>query len=273
MENKISERMTLTGVAVKTVFLLLLIGAVAYGLHQRNVVKSLKAEGQANTTALDQTRAQMTALAQRLDAMQAKPAVEPAPKPSPVRRLAAGPRHAAVHRRADDPRWKKVQDQIAANQKAIDDTRNDLSNSKTELQGSIAKTHDELVVLERKGERNYFEFDVSKSKQFNHAGPVALRLKKANTKHQFADLEMLVDDVQLSKKHINLYEPVMLSDDNGQPTQLVINKIANNQIHGYISMPKYRSSELATVSAANTSAPDGQKPSPIKERQRLQPPQ
>src|SRR6185437_11259682 len=96
-------------------------------------------------------------------------------------------------RRADDVRWKKVQSQLDAHQQAIDATRNDLTQAKTELSGSIARTHDELVVLQRKGERNYYEFDVDKTKQFHASGPVGIKLRKANTKHQYADLQLMVD--------------------------------------------------------------------------------
>jgi hypothetical protein len=45
-------------------------------------------------------------------------------------------------------------------------TQGDLTNARTELSGSIAHTHDELVLLEKKGKRNYVEFDLTKSKQF-----------------------------------------------------------------------------------------------------------
>ena len=49
--------------------------------------------------------------------------------------------------------------QLDAQGQALDATKQDLVSTRTELQGSIAKTHDEIVVLQRKGERNYYEFD------------------------------------------------------------------------------------------------------------------
>ena len=83
----------------------------------------------------------------------------------------------AVPRRSperDDPRFKKLQEQLDAQGKAIDDTRTglastqgDLVNTRTELSGSIAHTHDELVVLQKKGERNYAEFDFRNRKSSN----------------------------------------------------------------------------------------------------------
>ena len=139
---------------------------------------------------------------------------------------------------------------IEATQSDLATTQSDLSNTRTELTGSIAHTHDELVLLEKKGERNYFEFDIYKAKQFQHEGPFGVRLKKANDKHQYADLELMVDDRNLSQKHVNLYQPVMFSTpDSPQPVQLVINSISKDHIHGYVSAPRYRQSELASMSS------------------------
>ena len=80
-------------------------------------------------------------------------------------------------------------------------------------------------------------------------GPFGVRLRKANIKHQYADLELMVDDRSLSQKHVNLYQPVMFyMPDSRQPVELVINSITKDHIHGYVSAPKYRQSELASMS-------------------------
>ena len=79
-----------------------------------------------------------------------------------------------------------MQSQLDAQNKAIEDTRSqlantqgDLNNTRTELTGSIAHTHDELVLLQKKGERNYYEFDFDKTKQFQHHGPFGVRLEES----------------------------------------------------------------------------------------------
>ena len=85
-----------------------------------------------------------------------------------------------------------------------------------------------------------------------------LSLRKANTKHEYADLELMVDDFKLSKKHVNIYEPVMFYNaDNGRPVELVINSVGKNHIHGYVSEPKYKSSDLDAManSASSGSMP------------------
>ena len=188
---------------------------------------------------------------------------------------------ASMRHRIDDPRWKKVQGQLDEQGKRIDSTRQDLADARTELQGSIATTHDQLVMLEKKGERSYYEFDLDKSGQMQRQGPVGIRLRKANTKHQYADLEMVVEDFKVSKKHVNIYEPVVFySGDRKVPVELVINSIGKNHIHGYVSEPKYKGTELeamANTSASNAASPpngaqtvSAAKPSPV--RQRLEPP-
>ena len=110
--------------------------------------------------------------------------------------------------------------------KEIEATRGDLASARTELSGSIARTHGELVVLEKKGERNYVEFDLQKSKEFKREGPVEIGLRKANTKHAYADLMLMVDDRNLTDKHVNLYQPAMFYEpDSPQPIEVVINDI------------------------------------------------
>ena len=175
-------------------------------------------------------------------------------------RAARGKRTAQVRR--EDPRWKKVQaqldeekKQLASTQQDLEKTRSDLqsslSSTRDELGGSIAKTHDELVELEKRGERNYYEFDLTKSKGFKRVGSMSLSLRKTSTKHGNYTLVMLVDDVPLTKKSVNLYEPVVFyPPDSTQALQLVINQIGKDEVHGYVSEPKFKRSELAASKGA-----------------------
>jgi hypothetical protein len=153
---------------------------------------------------------------------------------------------------------KQVQFQLAEQQKQLKDTQDRLTTAKSdlegklgstrdELNGSIARTHEELVGLEKRGERRYYEFDLSKSKGFQREGPIQISLRKADSKHQSYDLMMLVDDHQLSKKKVDLYEPIWLHQTGQpQPVQVVVNKIDKNTIHGYVSAARYKDSDLAS---------------------------
>jgi cbb3-type cytochrome oxidase subunit 3 len=227
----------------------------AYSAHQRSVAQQQQLEKEQMQAALTQTHQEIDALNLKLTAMtQAQQQQAAAEAQQLQAQRAAASRSAVVRRRADDKRWKDMQGRVDAQGQAIDQTRADLSTAKTELSSSIARTHGELVQLQRKGERNYYEFDLDKSKQFTRTGPMGVALRKADTKHQYADLELMVEDTKLQKKHVNLFEPVMFyRPDTQTPVELVINSVKKNHIHGYISEPKYRNSELQAAASGDSS--------------------
>ena len=283
---------------------IVVVGGAAggYAVHEHNAAKTLAVQNEQMTAALIADRNSLNDLTAKVNALVARSETSPAqPAPAtPAAPAATAKRSAATpKRRSEDPRLKKLQSQIDAQGKEIEETRNnlastqgDLVNTRTELTGSIARTHDELVVLEKKGERNYYEFDLEKSKQFEREGPFGIRLKKANTKHQYADLELMVDDRNLSQKHVNLYQPVMFyTPDSPQAVEVVINDITKDHIHGYVSAPKYSKSELLSMSNANANGTSGSgqgagqgsgqrsvqaaasSSEPVSPRQKLPPPQ
>ena len=270
------ERVRLGGMQIVGAALLVLaMGlSLSYAWRERSQVRQLAASRDALSASLTQTQSQVDALTGRLNALSAAQAAAQAPPaPAEEKTEKAQPRSAkrasVKHRAArpvEDPRWKQVQAELAEHQKQIQDTQasvdktradleGSLSSTRDELGGSIARNHDELVALEKRGERNYTEFDLSKSKQFQSLGPLSISLRKANTKHEYCDLEMLLNDSQLSKKHVNLYEPVLFyPQGHSQPLEIVINKINKDSAHGYVSEPKYKQPEPAMSSAASAPA-------------------
>jgi hypothetical protein len=241
---------------------ILAVGAGGYAIHEHSAAENLAADNAQTTATLSATQHQLSDLSARVNQLAVRNDTPPAQTSASTAPIVIGSRSAAPRRQAVDPRFKKLQSQLDAQGKVIDQTRSDIAstqgdlvNARTELTGSIAHTHDELVVLQKRGERSYVEFDVIKSKQFNREGPVEVRLRKADTKHQFADLELMVDDRNLSQKHVNLYQPVQFyTPDSPQPIEVVINSISKDHIHGYVAASKYRQSELASMSAANENA-------------------
>ena len=246
--------------------LIMLSAAVAYSFHEHRAAKQLSKQNNEMTASLNATRDQLNALSTKLNDVTAELAVE---KPAPPA-LYRKPLTAAVQRqRIDSSHWKKIQAQLDEQGKQIATNREDLVSTRTELGSSIAKTHDELLALEKKGERNYYEFDVDKDGKFQRKGPIGIRLRKTSTKHQYADLELLVDDFRLSKKHINVYEPVVLYlGDAKLPAELVINTISKDHIHGYVSEAKYKSENVQALDSASVgdtaAATSGQSASPSK---------
>jgi hypothetical protein len=157
----------------------------------------------------------------------------------------------------EDKRLKEIQARMDEQQKQLKDTQDqvvktrldleeNLSATRDVLNGSIARTHEEFVALQKRGERKYVEFSLSKSKNFQRSGPLMLSLRKVDIKHNSFDLTMIVDDNELSKTKVNLYEPIWIHRvDDPQPVQVVVNRIDKDHVQGYVSAPKYRNSELA----------------------------
>jgi chemotaxis protein histidine kinase CheA len=186
-------------------------------------------------------------------------------------------RSAVVRRRVpvEDPRWKRFQEQLGEQQNALaenqkelaknqeliaqtqanlDQAKSDINSSlqstRSELGSDIARNHSEVVALQRKGERNYFEFSFEKSKTLHHTGPISVALRKADPKHEYCDLDMVVDDRTITRKHVNLYESISLYPEGYPlPVEVVVNHIDKDSIRGYVSEPKYHSTEQAVAAA------------------------
>jgi flagellar biosynthesis chaperone FliJ len=258
---------------------LLLLGlclAFAYAFREYSSAKQIATSRDELTTALNQERSQVETLTQKLSTAQSELASVsnpplnsqtsgrgPISSSEAARRYSARRTTNAKAHRTEDPWRKQFQSQlseqqklIAEHQREIEETKEsveknradlegNLQSTRDDLNGSIAKNHEELVALERKGERNFYEFDLPKSKQFQKEGPIGISLRKSNSKHEYCDLVMIVNDSEVSKKHVNLYEPVLFYPEGfSQPLQVVINSIGKNGVRGYVSEPKYKPSEL-----------------------------
>lgn len=225
-------------------------------------------------TALSQVQGQLASVSDKLNALATAPTAPPAAiraseRPSAMpepKHIKAKPRMTA-RRATEDPRWKHVQEQLSDQEKQLASTREEVGRTRTDLQsslnstrdelnGSIGRTHDEVVALAKRGERNYIEFQLDKSKEFQRVGSISLSLRKVDFKKKHYDLAMMVDDFQLQKKSVNLFEPIWITlSDRPQPVELVVNEIHKDEIKGYISEPKYRKSELAASTAAPAAKP------------------
>jgi hypothetical protein len=238
---------------------LALVGSWTYAWIQYRSIGQLTSARDQLAASLSQTKAEIDNMSTQLKAMAAaqrsaeqvpaESAASVAARRSTKQQPVAARRDAAQHARApstpvDDPRWKKVESDLA---KTRSDLEGSIKSSHDELNDAIARTHEELMVLQRKGERNYYEFDISKSKQFERVGPISVSLRKASTKHSYCDLEVRLDDNQMSKKHVNLYEPVLFYQEGySLPIEVVVNRIDKNRIKGYASKPKFAVSQAAS---------------------------
>jgi len=264
-------------VAILAVFALLAAGlAFGYGYQQRTSVSQLTAQATEQNSTISDLQSQLGAVTAKMNEISAAQAQAEQERAQAAAAAKNNARSTTARRTpAEDKRFKELQSKLDDQQKQLKDTqdsvaqaRSDLETNlgltKDELNGSIARTHDELVVLQKRGERNYIEFDLTKSKQFYRSGDIMLSLRKADVKHKSFDLTMIVDDNQLTKKKVNLYEPIWIhTGDYAQPLQVVVNKIDKNRVHGYVSAPKYKLSDLnASAAPANDrqGSPNPQRP-------------
>jgi hypothetical protein len=255
---------------------------LVYAIRERSEVNAVAESRNRLGADLSAARAEIQRLSSRIDDLAMKAASTPEPLPpvaTPTRSFPVERRRPAAPissraKNTSDPRWRRVESQLANHQsqltdqrKRITQTQEDLrrtgdqldgriNSTKDELNGSITATHDDVVLLQKRGERSIYEFDLAKSKQFQRVGPLSLSLRKADTKHRSYDLTVMVDDKPVEKQHVNLSEPVWVSlADLSQPIELVVNQIDKNRVRGYVSAPRYKNAELAGPPAPGSAQP------------------
>jgi len=142
-----------------------------------------------------------------------------------------------------------VQTDVGGVKTDVATTKTDLANTQAQLQrvigdagvmsGLIATNHDQLEELKHKGDRNYFEFTLTKGAQPTLLASVTLQLKKADTKRSKFTLNVSSDDKLIEKKDKNLDEPVQFYTGKDPVLyELVVNTINKNSVTGYLSTPK-----------------------------------
>jgi len=254
-------------IALVVLAVILVFTVTSLARERRNAAQLATANRELNLS-LQEMQNEVRTVSDKLNALATQPppaAVPPAASPAPsaapkVRARGSAARRPA--RKTDDTRWRQMQEQVTEQKKELADTKqqldqtrqdlqNNLNSTRDELSSSIAKNHDELVILQKRGDRNLYEFDLERSKQFHRVGPLNVSVRSVNQKHRFYDLVMTVEDQQVERKHVSLYEPLMLRlADRPQPVELVVNRIDKNAVRGYISEPKYKNSELASTTAS-----------------------
>ena len=136
-----------------------------------------------------------------------------------------------------------VKSQAAMTQSQLEKTIADLKSVTGDLgvqSGLIATNGHELQALRLRGERNYFDIKLGKTKQPVRFGDITLKLENADPKHYKYSVSVMVDDKRYDKKDKNVNEPVQFLTSKGgrTPYELVINQVTKDQIVGYLATPK-----------------------------------
>jgi hypothetical protein len=142
-----------------------------------------------------------------------------------------------------------VKGEVAGVKGDVGTVRTDLETTKGKLEraigdlgqqsGLIARTRDDLEYLKHKGDRNYYEFTLHKSKSSTPVSTVSLQLKKTDPKRGKFTLNVIADDRTIEKKDKTIYEPLQFyTGRNRSLYELVVFTVEKNKVSGYVSTPK-----------------------------------
>src|SRR5208337_4378659 len=126
------------------------------------------------------------------------------------------------------------------------------------MSGFIARNHDDLDELKRRGDRNYFEFTLTKAKTPERVGPVQMSLNRTDSKKSKYTMTVLVDDKSIEKKDKTAGEPVQFYVKGSarlSPYEIVVFEVGKNQLTGYLSTPKDAGSAPSAAPAKPAPAP------------------
>ena len=116
---------------------------------------------------------------------------------------------------------------------------NALPGTKGELNGAIARTHDELVLLAHKGDRDYFEFTLPRKKAQQKVGTVTVELEKTDPKRNVFSIFLTFDDKKTERSNRAMNEPLWFYVQGASSAlELVVNKLGKDSVSGYMSTPK-----------------------------------
>jgi multidrug efflux pump subunit AcrA (membrane-fusion protein) len=173
----------------------------------------------------------------------------------------------------NDQKITAVATDVGGAKKDIEATRTDLEATKGKLDratgdmgvmsGLIAHNRDDLEELKRRGDRNYYEFKVTKSKTPQRVGPVQVTLSKTDQKKGKYTMTVFVDDRSIEKKDKTAGEPVQFylkGSSRMAPYEIVVFDVGKNDINGYLSTPKEGGSGTAPSAATPPATPPATKP-------------
>jgi len=141
-----------------------------------------------------------------------------------------------------------VRGDVAQTQTDLGETRAELRSVRGDLgiqSGLIATNAGELAELRRLGERNYYEFAITKDGKAYKVGNIAVMLRKTKPNRGRFTLDVIADDKRVEKKDRTINEPIQFYTSMArQPYELVVNEVAKGKVVGYLAVPKVVSARL-----------------------------
>ena len=129
----------------------------------------------------------------------------------------------------------------------LDTTNNNLQMARSEMGTLIARNHDEIDQLRRMGQRDYYEFTVTRKAAAQRVGSIEVELRDTNTKKNQYSINVLADDKNFEKKNRSVNEPIFFYTGGSRAAlELVVNKVSKTTASGYLSVPKAASTASAS---------------------------
>jgi hypothetical protein len=161
----------------------------------------------------------------------------------------------------------QVSTQINGTQNDLNATKADLAATKQSLtrtvgdlgvqSGLIATNQKELDELKHMGDRDIYDFTLTKTKKPQRVGPIQVKLTKIDTKHFRYTLDVIADDKNIPKSDKTVDEPVQFFVKGARtPYEIVVFDLSKNQAKGYLSTPK-SSGAGSAAPAGSSAAPPG----------------
>jgi hypothetical protein len=134
----------------------------------------------------------------------------------------------------------------------LDATKNSIQMARSEMGTLIARNHDEIDQLRRMGQRDYFEFALTRKSGPQKVGGIQVQLKSTNVKKNRYTVDVLADDKSFEKKDRSVNEPIFFYTGGSRAAlELVINKVTKTGATGYLSLPKSGATSASTAASAS----------------------
>ena len=136
-----------------------------------------------------------------------------------------------------------VKTDLASTKAVADKTASDLERATGDMgvmSGLIATNGKQIAELRAIGDRNIYEFNITKKAGMQKVGDIQIRVTKTDPKHNMYTVVVMADDKMIQKKDKTTNEPVQFYATPGTrtPDEVVVNSVDKDSIKGYLATPK-----------------------------------
>lgn len=138
-----------------------------------------------------------------------------------------------------------VRTEVATTRTELDKTISELRRTTGDLgvmSGLIATNRKELEALRSMGERDYYEFTLTKEQKQQRIGDIVMQIKRTDPRRNRFTIEIIADDKRVEKKDKTVNEPVQfyVLSRARVPYELVVNEVRKDALVGYLALPKVK---------------------------------